>query len=234
MKKKYLMSGGLAFSEQKDMDKLNKLAAKGWHVEKFAPLGYSLQKGEPTNHIYCIDYHKLNTDSEEYFELFQQSGWSHIDSQSDLHLFTAPPETTPIYTDQETKITKYENSTKSLKTISLALILLTFTAWFIHSQLASSLQTISFTIASLLTLLSIPLLLTTLASFGNKWRTENKAFKYFLSKAVPITCLILGISSLFFLYSSAWLIIVSAIIGGIAGVLILQFIIKFFLSMKNA
>lgn len=41
---KYMMSGGLAFSEQKDMQKLQKNAQKGWHLSSFATLGYNLEK----------------------------------------------------------------------------------------------------------------------------------------------------------------------------------------------
>lgn len=32
---KYMMSGGLAFSEEKDMEKLRRYSLKGWHVRDF-------------------------------------------------------------------------------------------------------------------------------------------------------------------------------------------------------
>ena len=35
--KKYVMSDGLAFSEEKDMEKLSALATEGWILDKFAP-----------------------------------------------------------------------------------------------------------------------------------------------------------------------------------------------------
>ncbi len=34
-KTKYFMSGGLAFSEDKDMEKLHRYSLKGWHVNDF-------------------------------------------------------------------------------------------------------------------------------------------------------------------------------------------------------
>lgn len=41
---KYMMSGGLAFSEDKDMEKLRQFSLKGWHVSGFKFMGYTLKK----------------------------------------------------------------------------------------------------------------------------------------------------------------------------------------------
>ena len=43
---KYITSGGLAFSEDKDMEKLRRFSLKGWHVSGFKFMGYTLEKGE--------------------------------------------------------------------------------------------------------------------------------------------------------------------------------------------
>jgi len=56
---KYVMSGGLAFSEDKDMEKLRGLSLKGWHVSDFKFMGYTLEKGESTDYIYSVDYRSL-------------------------------------------------------------------------------------------------------------------------------------------------------------------------------
>ena len=54
---KYMMSGGLAFSEQKDLEKLSKLSSEGWHVRKFSFLGYTLEQGEGADYIqYGLSY----------------------------------------------------------------------------------------------------------------------------------------------------------------------------------
>lgn len=45
-KSKYMMSGGLAFAESKDMEKLRQQSLKGWHVKKLSFMGYTLVKGE--------------------------------------------------------------------------------------------------------------------------------------------------------------------------------------------
>lgn len=44
---KYVTSGGLAFTEKGDMQKLSKYAKRGWLLESFAPLGYKLRKEIP-------------------------------------------------------------------------------------------------------------------------------------------------------------------------------------------
>lgn len=56
---KYVMSGGLAFSEEKDMEKLQRLSLKGWHVRDFKFMGYTLEKGISTDYIYSVDYRLL-------------------------------------------------------------------------------------------------------------------------------------------------------------------------------
>lgn len=106
MKRKYMLSWGLAFAEEPEMKKLQQMAAEGWHLEKFAPLGYTLVEGEPMDVRYSLDYRKRP--DEDYFELFAASGWEHVTSTGDeIHVFKGRPEATPIYTDQPTTHDKY-------------------------------------------------------------------------------------------------------------------------------
>ena len=80
---KYITSGGLAFSEDNDMEKLRRFSLKGWHVSDFKFMGYTLEKGEISDYIYSIDYRSLKEDEEEeYFDFFSSSGWSHIASEA--------------------------------------------------------------------------------------------------------------------------------------------------------
>ena len=104
---KYITSGGLAFSEDKDMEKLRRYSLKGWHVSDFKFMGYTLEKGEISDYIYSIDYRSLKEDEEEeYFDFFSFSGWSHIASEAYIHLFRAHPGTKPIYSDRDTIVGK--------------------------------------------------------------------------------------------------------------------------------
>ena len=85
---KYITSGGLAFSEDNDMENLRRFSLKGWHVSDFKFLGYTLERGESLDYIYSIDYRSLKEDEvEEYFDFFASSGWSHIASKGVIHLF---------------------------------------------------------------------------------------------------------------------------------------------------
>ncbi|QHT46182.1 DUF2812 domain-containing protein [Bacillus sp. SB49] len=107
MKRKYIMMDGLAFSEGKEMEKLARYAKKGWHVERFLLLGFRLRKGEPEEKQFEIDYRE--SPDEDYFDLFEEAGWRHVCSSVDyIHLFTAEPETTPLYTDKTSLLEKYE------------------------------------------------------------------------------------------------------------------------------
>lgn len=107
-KTKRIMSGGLAFVEQKDMDTLRKMALKGWILKRFHGLGYEFEGGEPEDVTYNIDYRNLkNEDPDEYYELFEMAGWEHVCSDGTMHIFKAAQGTKPIYTDTETEKEKY-------------------------------------------------------------------------------------------------------------------------------
>ncbi|WP_352927961.1 DUF2812 domain-containing protein [Peribacillus simplex] len=112
-KTKYVMSDGLAFDEEKDMAKLERLARKGWIFDRFAFMGYTLRKAESQEVQYSLDYRK-NADS-DYFAYFEEAGWTRVGSSADyIHLFSAPPGIAPIYSDRETTIEKYETEKKAM------------------------------------------------------------------------------------------------------------------------
>ncbi|ARW08869.1 hypothetical protein S101359_03891 [Bacillus atrophaeus] len=115
--KKYMMSEGLAFSEEKDMKKLSDRASKGWVLDSFAFMGYKLKKAAPRNLIYSIDYHDVGEESlAEYTEMFEAAGWERVCSSQGMHIFSAEPGTSPIYSDQSTMREKYKRSEKDVRT----------------------------------------------------------------------------------------------------------------------
>src|SRR5699024_5935287 len=86
--------------EESDMERLRKKSLRGWHIKKFSFFGYRLERGEPTDVIYTIDYHLLNEeDQEEYFDMFKMAGWEHVCTEYNMHIFKAPRGTKPIYSD---------------------------------------------------------------------------------------------------------------------------------------
>jgi hypothetical protein len=112
---KHIVSGGIAFSERKDLKQLKKFAAEGWLVKRYKGMGYELEQGEPEEVDYSIDIHHLARDEEdEYFSMFEFAGWAHVCSSYDTHLFKAPVGTKPIYSDSKTKAEKLLRLQKSI------------------------------------------------------------------------------------------------------------------------
>ncbi len=105
---KYVMSGGLAFDEEKDMKKLEQLAREGWIFDRFAFMGYRLRKAEAKDIQYSLDYRK---DADlDYFAYFKEAGWKHEGTAENyIHIFSAPPGTAPIYTDSDSLVEKYSS-----------------------------------------------------------------------------------------------------------------------------
>jgi hypothetical protein len=107
---KYIINMGLAFDEDRLMKKLSKLAKEGWLLKEMTVSRYKLEKGEPQELIYSMDYKILDSSKDEYFELFEFSGWKHVCTYGPFHFFAASPGTIPIYTDRESYLTKYKHT----------------------------------------------------------------------------------------------------------------------------
>ncbi len=131
MKKvKYIPSGGLAFFEEKEMKKLAEYAKEGWLLEKFAGLGYKLRKGERKDIEYSLDYQKEA--DVEYLAFFEAAGWSHVCSVgNEIHIFSAPTGTKPIYTDRLTTFEKYEREKKQMGKAALPFFISTVVFWLL-------------------------------------------------------------------------------------------------------
>lgn len=169
--KKYLMSNGLAFSEQKDMETLRKKALKGWNLEGFRFMGYKLEYGEPEDVIYSIDYRLLAPDEEaEYFEMFSSAGWTHVCSEYDRHIFKAEPGTAPIYSDLESKKEKIERLAEPVKWIVPFLVGMTFVFWLLFTFSSGVVESISRWIFFFFLVLTIPALMTLFATYYHRWK----------------------------------------------------------------
>ncbi|MDQ0207407.1 DUF2812 domain-containing protein [Alkalicoccobacillus murimartini] len=172
---KYVMSGGLAFAEEKDMEKLRQFSLKGWHVTDFKFMGYVTEKGQSSDYIYSVDYRTLKEgEKEEYFDFFLSSGWSHISSSGEIHLFRAAPGTTPIYSDRESVAEKHQNLGSTSKWIALSSVLLAVLAW-IGLYLSSGNIKNVFAVATFpLTIVAVPSAWTVMTIYKNKWMAEEK------------------------------------------------------------
>lgn len=147
------------------MNKLSRLAAKGWLLDSFAFLGIHLRKGEPKQLTYCVDYNDVRpSELSSYLELFEVSGWTKVCSNSNIYIFSAAKGTVPIYTDTETKHVKYK---KSMKMIKPLLFIPLFTAVMFAILLLSqflpdvtTLKNIFITAGALSLIVSVPILMT--------------------------------------------------------------------------
>ncbi|WP_087973730.1 DUF2812 domain-containing protein [Oceanobacillus rekensis] len=216
---KYIMSGGLAFSEDKDMEKLCRYSLKGWHVSDFTFMGYALKKGESSDYIYSVDYRWLKEDeAEEYFDFFSSSGWSHVTSEGDIHLFRAHPGTKPIYTDRETTVEKYENSINSMKNLAIPFVFLTVLVWVGTIISSGTLKTILLVVAAILSVIAIPTAWTVITTYSNKWEVEGRRGVVNLVKTIPFLLLLIAVIILLFVggINTTVDILTSMMIGGIA------------------
>ncbi len=172
MKKvKYIANGGLAFFEEKEMKKLAEYAKEGWVLEKFAGLGYKLRKGEPQDIEYALDYQKGADD--EYFAFFEAAGWSHVCSAgNEIHIFSAPTGTKPIYTDKPTTVEKYEREKKQMGKVALPFFISTVVFWLvgIFNDLGSVPESIAILFQVLGMISLIPLIFTGMPYLSYQWK----------------------------------------------------------------
>ncbi|MFC7679648.1 DUF2812 domain-containing protein [Paenibacillus sp. GCM10028914] len=215
---KYVMSGGLAFSEDKDMEKLRRYSLKGWHVRDFKFMGYTLEKGKSSDYIYSVDYRSIKEDEKgEYFDFFSSSGWSHIASAGDIHLFRAQPGTKPIYSDRDTSVEKYENLNRSMKYIAIPSILITVLLWGGVMISSGSLTSLLQVIAVIFSIIAIPIAFTVFATYINKLKVKEKKGLVHLLKTIPFLLFLAAVIILLFAVDTdrAVYILLSMIVGAI-------------------
>lgn len=174
-KTKYMMSMGLAFFEATDMNNLRKKSLQGWHLKRFRFLGYELERGECQDVMYSIDYRLLEPgDLEEYFEMFTFGGWTHVCSEYNMHIFKAPKGTKPIYSDVESskdKMVRLAIPVQKVVALSVTAtigfgLVMTFTTGIIH--------TISRWGTSIGFIITVPAIMTLLATYFHRWKYKRK------------------------------------------------------------
>lgn len=216
---KYIMSGGLAFAEDKDMEKLHQYSLKGWHVSDFKFMGYTLEKGESSNYIYSLDYRSLKGDeAEEYFDIFSSAGWTHVSSTADIHLFRADPGTKPIYSDDDTKIEKYSALNESVNKFAMPVVLITVLLWIGAMISAGTMKSVFLVGAAILSIIAIPTAWTALSAYNNKCKVKGRNRLVNLLKIIPIFLLLIAASILLVVDSSGSAVrtLASMFIGAIA------------------
>ncbi len=140
-KYRYISNMGLAFDEDRILNKFSKMAEEGWILKEMSFLRYKLVKEEPKKLIYSVDYNELDNNDDAYFDLFKSSGWQHMCSYGPFHFFSASPNTVPIYTDKKTYLSKYKKPKifyrKAFGVSSISLILVALIEIFYGNKIDS-------------------------------------------------------------------------------------------------
>lgn len=102
-----------AWQDEKEEAWLGEMAQEGYHLNGVGfPLVYEFRKGKPQREVYRLDYTSLKKqDREDYFQLFRDAGWEWVGEMGGWQYFrkeVAEGETAEIYTDNQSKIKKYQ------------------------------------------------------------------------------------------------------------------------------
>ena len=218
--KKYMMSKGLAFSEEKDLRKLRKQSLKGWHVKSFKFMGYGLERGEKENVIYSIDFRPLEeSEQEEYFELFTSAGWSHICSDNGFHLFKANTGTQPIYSEAETTIDKISRMEKPVFAITSMIVPIAIVLGILFSQSNGMIETISRWTFMGSVVIAGPAIMTSAAIAYQKWKVRREGDASLKKKSIgkkPTACAV-G----FYCYIFRFTFVITSLLFGMLGMLVI-------------
>jgi len=92
---------------------LRNMSQKGWHLSSIGlPCIYRFRAGEQRDYVYRLDYQTFpKKDKQEYQQLFRDAGWEHIVEMSAWQYFRKEikeGEAPEIFTDVESKVTKYK------------------------------------------------------------------------------------------------------------------------------
>ena len=233
---KYISSGGLAFAEERDMKKLRRFSRKGWHVRNFKFMGYTLEKGACEDFIYSVDYRSLKDgEAAEYFEFFSASGWTHVASEQNIHLFRALPGTNPIYSDDSTVADKHNNLGVSFRWTCLALLGVSILLWIGAFFSSETLKMILTGSATLISIIVLPLCWTLLTIFRNKWEAEGKKGAVYIAKSIPILLLAAALLCLVTIGNTSYTVsvITSMIIGAIAFPTLIWLVMSFWTKVTG-
>lgn len=112
---------------------MEKMAAKGWHLEKADNWGWRFQRGEPQTVRYAVTYFPdasifdaLPTGGQDaYFGHCSAAGWEYVSAYGPIQYFrSALPDPAPIETNEGEKLRAVHRSMKKTLVLSNALLIL--------------------------------------------------------------------------------------------------------------
>ena len=101
---KYRMCSGLAIAPNRDLNMLQQMSRKGWHLAAMAGLGfcYRLEEGEAHSYQYALSMEPAV--NAEMLSLYKASGWTPVVACNGYQIFRAEPGTAPIFSDTDSEI----------------------------------------------------------------------------------------------------------------------------------
>ena len=101
-----------AWQDDKQETWLEEMSRQGLHLQAIKPFGrYVFEQGEPKDYSYRLDFDKSSDKDSDYFQFIQDSGWERVAEVAGWQYWrkeTAEGRTPEIFTDNESKIRKYE------------------------------------------------------------------------------------------------------------------------------
>ncbi len=159
MKYKRKMGSGLAFTPEKDMKLLRKMANEGYHlcgIDRL--LFYKFEKGEPKDYIFS--HTAVRNPDEDYKAYFTGAGWEPVIIIPELQIFRALPGTEPIYTDTETITDFYKGQLQQFSKYGILTTIFLAICMYFSMKLTNILSPILFIIGW------IPFVFTVMPLFG--------------------------------------------------------------------
>ena len=101
-----------AWQDEKEEAWLRNMSQAGWHFQSIDfPGFYRFVAGEPRDYVYRLDFNTDRKGYQQYLQLFRDAGWEHLTvygSWQYFRILAQPGENPDIYTDNSSKISKYQ------------------------------------------------------------------------------------------------------------------------------
>jgi hypothetical protein len=101
-----------AWQDDKQESWLEEMSRQGLHLRAIKPFGrYVFEKGQPRDFSYRLDFDQSSGKDSDYFQFIRDAGWERVAEVAGWQYWrkeTAEGRTSEIFTDNESKIRKYQ------------------------------------------------------------------------------------------------------------------------------
>lgn len=139
---KYMLIDALIYDYAYLEEKLTRLAAEGWHLEKVGTMLWKFRRGEPRAVRYAVTYapsasafnSRPTEEEEDLTDLCAQAGWVRVANQAQRHVYrNDDPNATPLETDEGERLKNIRRTMfRHFFPQELLMILLFLMQFFMH------------------------------------------------------------------------------------------------------